>query len=279
MFAAVTVTPTHVVALLAAAALTRPTGYVSVNAAPVIAAALPLESVIVSVEAPLTPIALGPKALATVGCVNTVSVAVAAAAEPALPVETAPVELRYAPAFALVTFTVTVHEPLAGTVAPESATLAPLLAAVTEPPTQVVAPLALAVFARFAGYASVNAAPVIAVAFGFVSVIVRTLASLVPMDAGAKALATVSPLSTVIDALAAAVLAPAFVVVRPPIAMVLLYVFAEALVTVTVTVHEPLAGMVAPESAALVPAFAAVTVPPAQVVAPEAGVAFTRPPG
>src|SRR5438270_453769 len=133
-------------------------------------------------------------------------------------------------------------------VAPESATLPPPLAAVTEPP-QVVAPSALAVFTRFAGYVSVNAAPVIGVVFGFVSVIVRTLGSLVPMETGANAFATVSALSTVRLALAAAVLAPAFVVVSAPAAIVLLYVAGVALVTLTVTVHEPLAGIVAPESA------------------------------
>jgi DNA mismatch repair protein MutL len=55
--------------------------------------------------------------------------------------------------------TVTVHEPLPGTVAPESVTLAPLLAAATMPPGQVVAPLADAVLTRPAGYVSVKAAP------------------------------------------------------------------------------------------------------------------------
>ena len=50
-----------------------------------------------------------------------------------------------------VTFTVTVHEPPAGTVPPESATLAPLFAAVTVPAPHVVAPLALAVLTRPAG--------------------------------------------------------------------------------------------------------------------------------
>ena len=52
-----------------------------------------------------------------------------------------------------------------------------------------------------------------------------------------------------------------------------------ALVTFTVTVHEPPAGIVPPESAALVPLFAAVTVPPVHVVAPEADAVFTRPAG
>ena len=119
-------------------------------------------------------------------------------------------------------FTVTVHEALAGTVPLASATLAPLLAAVTLPPAHVVAPDADAVFTRFAGYVSVKAAPVTAVAFGFVSVIVSTLVSVVPMEPGVNAFATVSPESTVSVALAAAVLAPAFVVVSPPAASVLL---------------------------------------------------------
>ena len=52
---------------------------------------------------------------------------------------------------ALVTFTVTVQEPEAGIVPPDSATLVPLLAAVTVPPAHVVAPDALAVFTNPAG--------------------------------------------------------------------------------------------------------------------------------
>ena len=121
-----------------------------------------------------------------------------------------------------------------------------------------------------------KAAPVAAVAFGFVSVIVSTLVSLVPIEAGVNDLATVSAFNTVRLALAAAVLAPAFVVVSAPEAIVLLYVAGVALVTFTVTVHEPLAGIVAPLRATLVPLFAAVTVPPAQVVAPLALPVFTR---
>ena len=49
-----------------------------------------------------------------------------------------------------------------------------------------------------------NAAPVTAPAFGFVSVIVRILVSLVPIDAGANAFATVRPEATVSVAEAAA---------------------------------------------------------------------------
>ena len=121
------------------------------KAAPVTATAFAFESVMVSVEVPAMPIGFAANAFAIVGCVRTVSVALPAAAVPAFVVVTLPVLLRYAPAVALVTFTVTVHEPLAGTVAPESARLVPLFAAVTVAPAQVLAPEADAVFTRFSG--------------------------------------------------------------------------------------------------------------------------------
>ena len=50
-------------------------------------------------------------------------------------------------------------------------------------------------------------------------------------------------------------------------------------VTLTVTLQLPEAGMVAPASATLAAPFAAVTVPPAHVVAPLAEAVFTRPAG
>src|ERR1700674_2149300 len=117
---------------------------------------------------------------------------------------------------ALETLTVTVHEPLAGIVAPESATLGPLLAAVTVPPTHVVVPFGVAVLVRFAGYVSVNAAPVIALAFGLVSVMVSVEATLTPTADGLKAFAIAGGPSTVSVAEAPATV-PAFVVVTLPV--------------------------------------------------------------
>src|SRR4051812_49940477 len=107
---------------------------------------------------------------------------------------------------------VMVQLPLAGTVAPEIATPAPLLAPVTvgDPP-QLVAALALAVLTRFAGYVSVKATPVTADALLFVSVIVRTLESFVPIDEGLNALVAVSEALTFSVAVAAAALAPVLV--------------------------------------------------------------------
>src|SRR6185503_20688881 len=131
---------------------------------------------------------------------RTSSVALAAARfEPAFVVVRPPAAMVFTYGFgvALVTLTVTVHEPLAGMVAPESATEVPALAAVTVPPAHVVAPAGVAVFTRPAGYVSVKAAPVIAVAFGLVRVIVSTEAAFGATDAGANALAMVGRASTV----------------------------------------------------------------------------------
>ncbi len=149
--AAVIVPPVHVVAALVVAAFTRPAGYVSVNATPVMADVFALVSVTVSVEVAPVVIGLAEKALATDGWLRTFNVPVAAAALPAFVVEMAPVLFRYAPAVADVTLTVIVQEPDAGTVALASTRLVPLLAAVTAPPTHVVAPAAAAVFTRPAG--------------------------------------------------------------------------------------------------------------------------------
>ncbi len=96
------------------------------------------------------------------------------------------IELANAPAADAWTFTVTVQEPDAGMVPPESATLPPLAVAVTVPPAHVVAPAGVAVLVTFTGYVSVNAAPVIAVAFAFVSVIVRIDVSPTPADSARR---------------------------------------------------------------------------------------------
>ena len=121
------------------------------NAAPVTAVVFGLVSVMVSVDGPPTFTPLGAKAFAIAGRASTVSVPETLAVVPAFAVAMAPVELLYVPADALITFTVTVHDEFASTVAPESATLLPLLAAVTVAPEHVVAPEAEAVFARPAG--------------------------------------------------------------------------------------------------------------------------------
>ena len=64
------------------------------NAAPVIADAFGLVSVMVSTVATPVPTAAGTNAFATLGCPSTVSVELAPAEEPALVVVIAPVALR-----------------------------------------------------------------------------------------------------------------------------------------------------------------------------------------
>ena len=162
----------------------------------------------------------------------------------------------------------TVHEPLAGMVPPESATLLPPLAAVTVPAPHVVAPAGAAVFTRPAGYVSVNAAPVIATAFG-VGERDGEHRGRVRRDRGRReGLGDRRVREHGERRGGAAVAVPALVVVTAPVE--LLYAPAACVVTFTVTVHEPVAGTVPPASATLVPLLAAVTVPPPHVVAPRA---------
>ena len=65
-----------------------------------------------------------------------------------------------------------------------------------------------------------NAAPVTAAPFGLVSMIVITLVSPVPIDAGAKLFEIVSVFATMSVSLAAVVLEPALPVVSAPAAIV-----------------------------------------------------------
>src|SRR5687768_2531085 len=101
-------------------------------------------------------------------------------------------------------------------VPPASARLEAPAAAVTAPPAQVVAPAGVPVFAIAAGYVSVNAAPLIAVVFGLVSVIVSTEVPPGPIEAGANTLVAVGGESTASVAEAPGTV-PAFVVVTLPV--------------------------------------------------------------
>ena len=188
------------------------------NAAPVTAAELGLVSVMVRTLGSLVPIEDGAKPFETDSEAAITSVSLAAARlAPALVVVSAPIGnvLVNDPGATPVTFTVTVHDPLAGMVPPASCTVLPLLAAVTTPP-QVVAPPAAAVLVRPAGYVSVNAAPVIAVALELERVRVSTDAAPGATSDGLNDFAIVGWLRTV-RVLNAAPDVPAFVVVTLPV--------------------------------------------------------------
>jgi hypothetical protein len=138
-----------------AALLVSPAGYVSEIATPVRLAgfAAGFVTVIVIVELPPVGMNVGANAFVTVGAVKTRSVPLAAEPVPAFVVVMAPVELVYAPAVFDVTFTVIVHELLAGIVPEESATLVPPAPADTVPehPAPEIAPDGDAVLASPAG--------------------------------------------------------------------------------------------------------------------------------
>jgi len=168
----------------------------------------------------------------------------------------------------------------AGTVPPANDTLDPPLAAVTVPLEQVVIPFGEAVFTNPAGYASVNATPVTAVAFGFVKAIVTRLTPFTAIAAGVKLFTIVRLLFTVnVPPDEPVVLLPPFVVVTPPAGIALVRLPEVVAVTFTVTAHDPFAGIVPLDNDTVPPPLAAVTVPVEQVVAPFGVLVFTRPDG
>src|SRR5690242_2761863 len=95
---------------------------------------------------------------------------------------------------------------------------------------------------------------------------------------GENAFVIVGRFSTVSVPLAAAALLPPLAVARPPAATVFTWLPATVPITLTVTVHEPFAGIVPPESATEVPAATAVTVPP-QLLTPAGEASFEMPAG
>ena len=124
-----------------------------------------------------------------------------------------------------------------------------------------------------------NAVPVSGTMFEFESVIVSVDVPPTAIDVGEKLLATVGAANaeTVSVALAGAVLGGALDVTAPA-AIVFEYELGAGLVTVTVTVQLPLAGIVPPESAREPLRGFAVTVPPHDVIVPGTA-ALTRPAG
>ena len=134
--------------------------------------------------------------------------------------------------------------------------------------------VATCIWAGRDGRLSTRAPTVIATVLGLVMLKVKREVPLGTTGFGLNTLLTKGrPTDSVLVAAVAEL--PALVVVTAPEARVLLKAPLVAVaLTLTLTVHEPLAGMVPLESATEVPPLAAVTIPPAQVVAPLAGVAL-----
>src|SRR5258708_34897611 len=116
----------------------------------------------------------------------------------------------------------TVHEPLAGIVAPLSDTDPAPAFAVNVPP-QVLDPFAGVWVRRAAGKVSVNATLVWGRALGFVRVMVRREVPFSGIDEGTKTLATVGGAKTFRVADVGGKLEPAFVLVPPPAGIVFRY--------------------------------------------------------
>jgi hypothetical protein len=252
---------------LALPEISMPLGNVSVSGALNLAGALfALLRVMVRVEIPPNGIEAGLKDLRRLGETLAVTAKVALAATVLLPklVGRAPADsvLVKAPAELVVTFTVTVQEPLAGIEPPVNVTLDALTVAV---PAQVV--LALPETSKPAGNVSVRG-PVSAAAvlFGLVNVMVRVE---IPPNVMATGLKDLRKLG---ETLAVTVnVAPAVVVLLPllvssaPIVSVLTKAPAEFAVTCAVKAQEPLAGI---EPLVIVtPAAPTVAVPPQVVLA------------
>ena len=123
-----------------------------------------------------------------------------------------------------------------------------------------------------------NAAPVSAVAFGFVKVILSTEVVVATMLAGANDLATPTWLSTVSVPVVAVVVAAFAAVIEP---VLLTRLAALALVTLTVMSQLAFAGTLPPVSVSDAPPAAAVTLPlqPAPLIAAAGVAVFLRLPG
>ena len=133
------------------AVLVSPAGYVSVNAAPLIAALLAaglVTVIVITVAAPMAPLA-GVNALVTVELATLVSVAVAGPPVTGLPPTVpviVPVELSSAPPAVLVTLVTVIVQVVDGAmVSPESARLLVPATAVAVPPVQPAAGVIVAV--------------------------------------------------------------------------------------------------------------------------------------
>src|SRR5579862_1624835 len=228
------------------------------------------------VVAPATMLA-APKALEIVGAAKTTRPALPPVVVGPLLAVTLPMLFRWPPAglgVLLVTVTVTVHDPPGAICAPDNATLPPPPVAEATPLVHVVAAPGAAAFTIAAGYVSENAMPVtVVVVFGLASVIVSVEVPPAWIDEGVKDLVALMPLTTVRTPLTEVPL-PAFVVAMAPVLLV--YTPGEFAVTFTVTVQVAPAAIVAPESATLVPLFAALTTPAPQfTAAPLALAVFT----
>ena len=219
---------------------------VSVNAPPVNCVPLELLNVSVTVDVPPVWIEVGVNNLAIVGGAKTVRLAVLLAAPAAgvCVVVTPDVVFGWTPAVLLVTLKTTVQELLAGIVIPLKLKAVAFAANVFGVvPTQV--PVTLPPTALIFASVSVKAPLVKFVALTLLNVNVTVLVPPVWIDVGLNALAIVGGVNTNRFAVLLALPATGVCVVVTP-EVVFGFVPGVLLVTLKMTVHEPLPGMVIP---------------------------------
>jgi hypothetical protein len=239
--------PQPVVATLGVAATCRPAGNESLKLTPVSAVpAFALVSVKVNVLTPPTATEFGEKALAILGGASTVNVSVPVFPVPPFVEVTFPVVFTFAPLLVAVTATETVQVPLAATVPPEKVNEAfPPAGANVGEPQPVVDMFGVAATWSPAGNESVNATPLSAVpAFGLVIVKVKVLTPPTAIGLGENALAMLGAASTVKVSVPVLPVPPLVEVTLPVVLSLAPLVVA---VTLTLTVHVPLAAIVPPE--------------------------------
>jgi len=225
---------------------------------------------------PFSGIVATPKALVTVGAAVTVRFAVAVPPVPALVDVTAPVVLVQLPAEAPATFTLKVHEPLAGMVPPDKLTLLdPATAAIVPLPHEPLRPLGVATTIPL-GNASVNATPLSATVLTWATVKLRLVVPFIGIRATPNVLVIEGGASTITLADAVPPVPPSTDVTAP---VVLFCTPATVPVTFTLNVHDPLAATVAPVRLTLLPPAVAAIVPPPHDPVRPFGVATAMPAG
>ena len=231
----------------------------------------------VSDVVPFSGMVGAPKALVTVGAAVTVRFAVAVPPVPALVDVTAPVVLVQSPAELPVTFTLKVHDPLAGMVPLDKLTLLdPALAEIVPPaPHEPLRPLGVATTIPL-GNASVNATPLSATVLIWAMVKLRLVVPFIGIRPAPNVLVIEGGASTVTLAAAVPPVPPSTDVTAP---VVLFCAPAAVPVTLTLNVHDPLAASVAPAKLTLLPPAVAVIVPPPHDPVKPFGVANAIPAG
>src|ERR1700730_6776890 len=190
----------------------------------------------VSDVVPFSGMVAAPNTLVTVGAAVTVRFAVAVPPVPALVEVTAPVVFVQLPAELPITFTLKVHDPLAGMLPPDKLTLLePAVAVIVPPPHEPARPLGVATIIP-PGNASVKATPLSATVLTWAMVKLRLVVPFMGIRPAPKVWVIEGGTSTVTLAAAVPPVPPSTDVTVP---VVLFCTPLAVPVTLTLNVHDP----------------------------------------